>query len=298
MKIFVYEHITATFAENGSPLYREGLLMRNALEEDLTQIAGIEILKFIRKQELKSGLAFDSHFCKLVNQADAVWLIAPEFDHILFYLAKRIEQLGKPLLSPSSAVIELTTDKRKLAEFWGNANVCTPSLIDTNEYPFVYKPFDGAGSTATMLVCNQTDWHTAQNHASEAGYASERMIRQKYIPGKAASVSFLVGHQQKPIALLPCEQVLSADGFFSFQVSRLLVGNEAIRAKAIAEQAIFSVYDAIPFQGYVGVDVVLGDDGQDYAIEINPRLTTSYIELRKHLPFNICQRLIVGNQTI
>jgi predicted ATP-grasp superfamily ATP-dependent carboligase len=37
-------------------------------------------------------------------------------------------------------------------------------------------------------------------------------------------------------------------------------------------------------QGYVGVDLVLGaaeDASGDHAIEINPRLTTSYIGLRR-----------------
>jgi predicted ATP-grasp superfamily ATP-dependent carboligase len=47
--------------------------------------------------------------------------------------------------------------------------------------------------------------------------------------------------------------------------------------------------------GYVGVDVVLGDteDGsQDQAIEINPRLTTSYIGLRRLARDNLAEALL------
>ena len=49
--------------------------------------------------------------------------------------------------------------------------------------------------------------------------------------------------------------------------------------------------------GYVGVDLVLGDaeDGctlLNYAIEINPRLTTSYIGLRALADFNIAEMML------
>jgi predicted ATP-grasp superfamily ATP-dependent carboligase len=47
--------------------------------------------------------------------------------------------------------------------------------------------------------------------------------------------------------------------------------------------------------GYAGVDLVLGDaaDGSgDYAIEINPRLTTSYIGLRAAAGFNVAEAMV------
>jgi predicted ATP-grasp superfamily ATP-dependent carboligase len=44
--------------------------------------------------------------------------------------------------------------------------------------------------------------------------------------------------------------------------------------------------------GYVGVDVVLGDDDRDWAIEINPRLTTSYVGLRAIAKFNLAEAML------
>ena len=44
--------------------------------------------------------------------------------------------------------------------------------------------------------------------------------------------------------------------------------------------------------GYVGVDVVLGNDGRDWAIEINPRLTTSYVGLRALAGFNLAEAML------
>ena len=48
-------------------------------------------------------------------------------------------------------------------------------------------------------------------------------------------------------------------------------------------------------RGYVGVDVVLGtaaDGSGDVVIEINPRLTTSYIGLRALARFNLAEALL------
>ena len=54
----------------------------------------------------------------------------------------------------------------------------------------------------------------------------------------------------------------------------------AERASQLAAQAVATLPD--PF-GYIGVDLVLGHDPEgrdDVVIEINPRLTTSYVGLR------------------
>jgi predicted ATP-grasp superfamily ATP-dependent carboligase len=48
-------------------------------------------------------------------------------------------------------------------------------------------------------------------------------------------------------------------------------------------------------QGYVGVDLVLGeprDGSRDYVIEINPRLTTSYIGLRVFSQTNLAESML------
>ena len=47
--------------------------------------------------------------------------------------------------------------------------------------------------------------------------------------------------------------------------------------------------------GYVGVDLVLGvagDGGDDAVIEINPRLTTSYLALRRLLRTNLAAAML------
>src|SRR5205814_2207727 len=76
-------------------------------------------------------------------------------------------------------------------------------------------------------------------------------------------------------------QRLSEDGRFRYLGgSAPLAPSLASRAQRIACTAVQMIAG---LHGYVGVDVVLGDaaDGSaDWVIEINPRLTTSYVGLR------------------
>src|SRR5207248_1800177 len=115
------------------------------------------------------------------------------------------------------------------------------------------------------------------------------LIAQRYVPGFAASVAFLIGPAQS-LPLVPCEQFLSADGRFTYLGGRLPIAPDlAARAIRIAERAVRCVPGLL---GYVGVDVVLGADGRDWAIEINPRLTTSYIGLRALARFNLAEAML------
>jgi predicted ATP-grasp superfamily ATP-dependent carboligase len=61
----------------------------------------------------------------------------------------------------------------------------------------------------------------------------------------------------------------------------------AERASALAERALAAMPMTV---GYVGVDLVLGrepDGSEDAVIEINPRLTTSYVGLRTAATSNL-----------
>jgi predicted ATP-grasp superfamily ATP-dependent carboligase len=86
--------------------------------------------------------------------------------------------------------------------------------------------------------------------------------------------------------LPPCWQFLDKE-FHYLGGSTPISQPFASRARQIAEQAIAAVSG---LQGYFGVDVVLGE--QDVAIEINPRLTTSYIGLRQLAKGNLAEALL------
>ena len=93
------------------------------------------------------------------------------------------------------------------------------------------------------------------------------------------------------MVLQPGKQRLSRDGRLRYLGGEIPLTPElAARAVAISGRSVDSVRGLL---GYVGVDVVLGSDpDRDRVIEINPRLTTSYIGLRNLANFNIAETMV------
>jgi predicted ATP-grasp superfamily ATP-dependent carboligase len=147
-----------------------------------------------------------------------------------------------------------------------------------------------------MQLVHDADAAYDVGHA-KPGWQHDRFIVQEYVPGQAASVALLIGPRQT-IALCPARQHLSEDGRFRYLGGSLPLPEPlAQRARRLALQAVAGIEG---LQGYVGVDLVLGEDGHDYAIEINPRLTTSYIGLRQLCEGNLAElmlRVIGGEET-
>ena len=95
------------------------------------------------------------------------------------------------------------------------------------------------------------------------------------------------------IALPPAAQHLSTDGRFHY------VGGALPLPQPLAERAVRLGRRAVATlagqRGYVGVDLVLGepsDGSRDGVIEINPRLTTSYIGLRALARGNLAEAML------
>ncbi len=118
------------------------------------------------------------------------------------------------------------------------------------------------------------------------------MLVQPHVAGLPVSVSLLLGQQERWI-LPACRQILSEDGRFRY------LGGEAPLPPPLNERArqlAIRASEAVPgLRGWVGIDLVLGsapDGSGDRVIEINPRLTTSYVGLRRLARFNLTQALL------
>jgi hypothetical protein len=227
----------------------------------------------------------------LDEPADHAIFIAPETDGVLLQLARALpEAIGSSL-----EAIELTSDKLALAGYWREHGIPTPATTDREPtpceaFPVVWKPRDGCGSTATFLLENALDAAraTAQVKSEHAG----AMILQEFVPGRAASLAFLCGPRGY-FPLIPAFQAISTDGRFHYLGGELPIPSDlAARAIKIGSSAIAIVPG---LKGFIGIDLVLGDsaDGSlDFAIEINPRLTTSYVGLRGLAEFNIAEAML------
>lgn len=247
---------------------------------------------------------------RLASDCDVTILIAPEFDRLLLDRCEQVEACGGKLASPDSRFVALASDKQATCEWLRRAKVNSPmgtTIAPGDDWPSelsppaVLKPIDGAGSLDTRLLWSRDELRVIER--------TRPMRMEAFHPGRAASVAALCGPHGFRL-LEPCYQRLSDDGQF-----RYLGGAAPLdmmprhRAQALAARALAVLPPTI---GYVGVDLVLGSRGggselsetgfsekagngsggngfegngsedngsEDYVIEINPRLTTSYVGL-------------------
>ena len=236
-------------------------------------------------------------FYELLDDVDAVLIVAPEFNRILETLTKCVEDSGKVVLGSSSTAVALTADKAMCGSCWESASVPTPNTIPVHTplthvprlaYPIVLKPRDGAGSLSTILIPNANTWDRACAEVRQENPSGE-WIAQEFVPGQPASVACIV-FEKDVIALPPASQRLSGDGRFRYQGGELpLHASLWERAQSLAQRAVNAI-DGL--RGYVGVDMVLGaaaDGSADRVIELNPRITTSYLGLR-----SLCRQNLLG----
>ncbi len=284
--IFVYEYCLALglgreASDPAHSLYREGRAMQDALAADFAALPDTRVvtLQTATADEEKSRISY------LTNSADWTVLIAPEFDGILEQRCHWVRQSQGRLLGPNEEAVRLTADKFALFEHWRTHGIPTPQTWLINEFPderfpVVVKPRFGAGSTDTALI------------ESQRSFDRPGAIVQEFIPGRAASVAFLVGPEQC-VPLVPALQHLAQDGTFQYLGGELPIPPDlAARALRIAARAIACVSGLF---GYVGVDLVLGsnpDGSNDHAIEINPRMTTSYVGLRALAKSNLAGAML------
>jgi predicted ATP-grasp superfamily ATP-dependent carboligase len=283
MRVFVYEYTCALAAAPAAESLRaEGRAMQSAVLTDFRRIAGVEAVT------LPAGAGREA-FCDLARSSDYTLVIAPEFAGLLAERCRWVEESGGRLLGPSSAAVCLTADKLRTARRLRAAGVPTPDCAPfpgRGAFPAVLKPRDGAGSQATFLVRNQAELMARAEPALAEGWRGEFIV-QRFAPGVAASVAFLLG-PRRCVPLLPAAQHLSDDGRFRYLGGRVpLPDGLRERAVSLARRAV----EAVPgLRGYVGVDVVLGDG--DQVIEINPRLTTSYVGLRALAETNLTEAML------
>jgi len=314
MEVLVYEFFLAGGAsrsaqrEQSASLLTEGAAMVAAVVNDLAHLDHVDpVVMLDRLLEdadqlglhqgcqlawVDSELDEQQSFERLAATADWTIVVAPEWDNILLSRAERCLAVGGRLLGPGPDVIKLAADKNALATYgkthgipvplWCLLRQTDPLPIDF-PYPAILKPRFGAGSASLCWIENSND-----EVAWDPRFKEYRL--EQYCPGTAVSVGILMGPAGNHV-LPPCRQHLSDDGTFQYQGGSLPIeASLAERAETLAHQ----VAGALPASlGYLGLDMVLGDErSTDCLIEVNPRLTTSYVGLSQLTEGNLAEMML------
>lgn len=225
-----------------------------------------------------------------IRESDAVWPIAPESGGVLERLSRMAIRHGRCLLGSAPQAVAIAASKHATAmQLAAHGMAVLPTLPPQEPWgsggPWVAKPDDGAGCEDTRCFADAAALDAwLRQDARRASY-----VVQPYWPGVPASLSMLC--RDGMAWLLSCnrQDVRLQNGGFRFH-GCVLNGMAAHAAEFSAIAA--AVAAALPgLAGYVGVDLVVGEEGTR-VLEVNPRLTTSYAGLHRAVGVNPA-RLVV-----
>jgi len=240
---------------------------------------------------------------KACSSVDAVYVIAPETGGVLSELVRFVEQQGVPLLNSCPEAIRAVSDKVGLYKMLKSKGLRTPKTVEVSVaqyrdagfmdcfgFPVVFKPVDGVGCSGLSLVDEPSQVVGAVGRVvNELG--SEMFMVQEYLVGEHVSVSLLCTESKSVAVSLNRQNVvlLGPDG-----VSCYMGGSVPFYSEKMSE--VFKVAGAVVgcfsgLRGYVGVDLVLTDAGP-VVVDVNPRLTTSFVGLSRVTGFNFASAIL------
>jgi predicted ATP-grasp superfamily ATP-dependent carboligase len=241
-------------------------------------------------------------FRRLIPDVDAVLVIAPETGGLL---AELVEDADEKAMNCTPPAIALCTDKLRLAEHLLAHDVPTipTRLVEwstppaASEWPVVVKPRDGAGCELTFLVRGAAEWRKA--HDLYRQEPSATAIAQPYAPGRALSVAGLFGPAACDLFPVGEQDVACGGAFdncFHYRGGMLPARLTAEETVAVLELVRCAAATVPGLCGYVGFDVLLPHAAprQPILVEINPRLTTSYIGYRRLCRQNLMAAMLAG----
>ncbi|MEO2001200.1 MAG: ATP-grasp domain-containing protein [Pirellulales bacterium] len=227
-----------------------------------------------------------SSLLDVASESDQIILIAPETHGILLQSLIAIEQagFGDRLINCPMPFIHAASDKQTTSVMLAAAGIPTPagrtlppggSIPAGFRLPAVLKARESAGCDGLRIIQNRSDFATPETDSR----------LECHIAGIPGSVCCLC-RADSIIPLLPFEQMFTDAMQPVFIGGRLIHEDYHVRMQSLAVRSIEALNKATQTKarGWVGVDMILGscDDGNDdRVLEINPRLTTSFIGLSR-----------------
>jgi predicted ATP-grasp superfamily ATP-dependent carboligase len=225
-----------------------------------------------------------------IQAADAVWFIAPETDGVLHYLTQIAGLQGRLVLGCGAASIKIGSEKLATCLALEEAGIATTPTYTFENWPkshwiWLAKPNDGAGCGDTVCFNNADD---LQDWIVQNDKQLTHVI-QAYQPGENASISCVMKNGKAQLLSCNTQQIEINNHRLSYQGGVINGLREHWQAFELIANKIAK---ALPdLAGYVGIDVIV--DGEEViVVEINPRLTTSYVGLYEAIGRNPAELII------
>jgi predicted ATP-grasp superfamily ATP-dependent carboligase len=291
MRVLLYEWCSSGGLVGDDPaLAREGRMMLEALAADAAKEPGLEVTALVdetrpivippRVRRIPVAPGGDrAALVAAASQENWTVIVAPESDGILLDRVRAARASGGRVLAPADRVIATAADKQATIDALAAQGLPVPAgrSLAADEpipagfrLPAVRKARGGCGGEALEII-----------RRPGVTPATEPTRLESLAAGIPVGVSLICG-PRGPLALPPMQQRFSDGTSPRYLGSDLLPdGDLANRATALALRAAAALDAAA---GWVGVDLILGrrpDGRDDRVLEVNPRVTTSFVGLAR-----------------
>ncbi len=248
------------------------------------------------------------------GRAGSFFIIAPEFDSLLFSYTCMLEEVALNM-GCSSGFIKIFGNKWETWKFWKGQGINTPQtwelpptitqdellkIIQEYSNKIIIKPSFGAGAE-NIFSCSLADMENPQKSLAvlkkigEGGY-----LAQEFIPGFACSANLVVMQDGIKVVCVN-DQIIelstSPDG-----QSHYMGGISPAQSllKSLTPQAIQDALQPLvasfpsPEHGIFGIDFICDPKGCLHFIEVNSRPTTSLVALSQVIAENPISMMIKG----
>ncbi|MHA1477224.1 MAG: ATP-grasp domain-containing protein [Promethearchaeota archaeon] len=305
-------------------LFCEGYAMLRTTIEDFKKL-GFQIITLLDKRishlarYLKTDMVkfvkpeddYLKIYTKYVKKSTFCFIIAPEFSKHLYNLTQIAKNLNKKILSIDLSGVWLGTSKLETYKYFIANKVNTPKSykiplkggkmdvdfilqkFEQFDCSLIMKPEDGAGSELIYHFTTKDQILQLFERAKANFDIARSYIVQEFIDGDDLSISIInrttsekINTMDQIILSINAQNVQNID---SNKDSLYLGGFTPVENYKVLKkkfEKILKSMDLTSFQGYFGIDFIKKADNSIHFIEINPRLTTSYIGIRNILDFN------------
>jgi len=299
--IFISEFLTsgAWDGQVSDSLFDEGRAMLLAFVEDAARIRGVRVvttwdqrlgqfpLPDVDVRVINSPQKEATMFRHLARKSDTVFVIVPETDNLLLERYDSVHKVNGQWAGAARLSIERCTDKLLTARTLVDAGVPTIPTIrldlvpDDCQFPLVVKPRDGAGAVETCIVGTHDELRDLSLTQSAESY-----IAQPWIEGTAVS-AFCVATGNQPHLFPVAGQQIETDHRMKYVGGHMPLD---VDVQQLVEDGLHAIGAQV---GHFGIDIIIPAHGQaPRIVEINPRLTTSYLGYRQITRDNMAERIL------
>ncbi|TXT59282.1 MAG: D-alanine--D-alanine ligase [Promethearchaeota archaeon] len=305
-------------------LFCEGFGMLRSLIEDFKKldftittqidIRITHLSSYLNADEIKTvdqTHDFIKQFKDSILGAEYCFIIAPEFSDILYNLTYFAKKSNRKILSTNLRGIKLASSKVRTYSYFKKFGLKCPKTISLSDkantvdldevkrkaqkltFPLVLKPVDGVGAESIFYLENIEDLIRLFKDERNKLEGDRIYILQDFIQGEDLSVSLIGSHSEGEYSPFKLELLTINSQNIKLtnnsQISEYRGGvSPANQHKnlAVELQLLLSKSDFSDFTGYFGIDFLATQTGSIHFLEINPRLTTSYLGIRNVLSIN------------